>query len=96
LIGGLLLQLFSRWYNVLKQTTFVAIQGMNTLVCEQKSQLSRLVCNMQMRTNVEGPMTAQEHARLFPPTEEEQALVGGFFHSNTSFVTREKIAEAIE
>ena len=78
------------------ETTFVAIQGMNTLVCEQKTLLSRLVCDMQMCTNVEGPMTAQDHARLFPPTEEEQALVAGFFHSNTFYVTRAKIVEAIE
>ena len=69
---------------------------MNTLVCEQKSQLSKLVCDMQLRTNVEGPMTPQDHARLFPPTEEEQALVSEFFHLNTFFVTREKTSEAIE
>ena len=48
---------------------------MNTLACEQKEQFSKLLCDMQVRTNVEGgPMTAQDHARLFPPTPEEQAL----------------------
>jgi hypothetical protein len=78
------------------EATFIAIQGMNTLVCEQKSQLSKLVCDMQVRTNVEGPMTAREHALLFPPTLEEQALVSEFFYANLYYVTCVKTAEAIE
>ncbi|KAI2492556.1 hypothetical protein MHU86_22007 [Fragilaria crotonensis] len=78
------------------ETTFVKIQGMNTLVCEQKSQLSRLVYDLQARTNVNGPMTAEDHARLFPPTVEEQALVSEFFFYNSYYVTRIKTAEAIE
>ena len=41
------------------EAAFVSIQGMNTLVCEQKSLLSKLLCDMQSRTNVEGPKTAQ-------------------------------------
>jgi hypothetical protein len=48
------------------ETTFEKIHGMNTLVCEQKSQFSRLVYNMQVQTNVEGPMTAQDRACPFP------------------------------
>ncbi len=51
---------------------------------------------MQVRTNVEGPMTAQDHARLFPPMLEEQALVSAFFFYNSYFVTHVKTAEAIE
>ena len=51
---------------------------------------------MQVQTNVEGPMTAQDHARLFPPMLEEQALVSAFFFYNSYFVTRVKTAEAIE
>jgi hypothetical protein len=78
------------------ELTFVSVQGLNTLVCEQKSQLSKLLCDMQVRTNVEGPMTAQDHARLFPPMLEEQALVSAFFFYNSYFVTHVKTAEAIE
>ncbi len=74
----------------------MSVQGLNTLVCEQKSQLSKLLCDMQVRTNVEGPMTAQDHAHLFPPTLEEQALVSEFFFYNSCFVTRVKTGEAIE
>ncbi|KAI2500302.1 hypothetical protein MHU86_14182 [Fragilaria crotonensis] len=74
----------------------IATDGMNTLVCEQKSQLSRLVYDLQARTNVNGPMTAEDHARLFPPTVEEQALVSEFFFYNSYYVTRIKTAEAIE
>jgi hypothetical protein len=55
------------------EATFISVQGMNTLVCEQKEQFLKLLCDMQVRTNVEGPMTAQGHARLFPLTPEEQA-----------------------
>jgi len=78
------------------EATFISVQGMNTLVCEQKEQFSKLLCDMQVRTNVEGPMTAQDHARLFPPTPEEQALVSEFFFYNSYFVTRVKTAEAME
>ncbi len=58
--------------------------------------MSKLLCDMQVRTNVEGPMTAQDHARLFPPTLEEQALVGESFFFNLCNVTHIKIAEARE
>ena len=51
---------------------------------------------MQVQTNVEGPMTAQDHACLFPLTPEEQALVSEFFFYNSYFVTRIKTAEAME
>jgi hypothetical protein len=70
------------------ELTFKSVQGLNTLVCEQKSQLSKLLCNMQVHTNVEGPMTAQDHARLFPPTLEEQAIVSEFFFYISYFVAR--------
>ena len=78
------------------ESTFVSVQGLNTLVCEQKSQSSKLLCNMQVRTNVECPMTAQDHSRLFPLTLEEQALVSEFFFYNSYNVTRVKTAEAME
>jgi hypothetical protein len=51
---------------------------------------------MQVQTNVEGPMTAHDHARLFPPTPEEQALVSEFFFYSSNVVTRIKTAEAME
>jgi hypothetical protein len=76
------------------ETTVVKIQGMNTLMCEQKSQLSRLVYDMQARTNVEGVMTAQDRARFFPPTV-EQLLLSDFFYYNSYYVTRVKTAETI-
>ena len=57
------------------EATFISVQGTNTLVCEQKERFSKLLCDMQVRTNVEGPMTAQDHACPFPPMPEEQALV---------------------
>jgi hypothetical protein len=78
------------------KATFIAVKGMNTLMCEQKSQLSKLVSDMQNRANIEGPMIAQDHARLFPPTLEEQALLSEFFYYNLYYVTRVKTAEAIE
>jgi hypothetical protein len=78
------------------EATFTALQGMNTLVCEQKSQLSKLVYDLQNRTCIDGPMTAQDRARLFPPTPEEQLLLSEFFFYNSYYVTRVKTAEAIE
>jgi hypothetical protein len=78
------------------EATFMSFQGMNTLVCEQKEQLWKLLCDMQVRTNVEGPMTTQDHACLFPPTPEEQALVSEFLFYNSYVVTRVKTAEAME
>jgi hypothetical protein len=51
---------------------------------------------MQVRTNVKGPITAQDHAPLFPSTLEEQALVSKFFFYNSYYFTRVKAAEAIE
>ena len=41
------------------ETTFIAVRGMNTLVCEQKLQLSKLaLCDVQNQTKIEGrPMT---------------------------------------
>ena len=35
--------------------------------------------NMQMRTNVEGPMNADDRACLFPTAEEKQIAVDMFF-----------------
>ena len=61
------------------ESTFCAVQEMNTLVCEQRAQLTKLVHDMQMRQNVEGPMNADGRARLFPATEEEQIAVDRFF-----------------
>ena len=78
------------------EATFISVQGMNTLVCEQKEQFLKLLCDMQVRTNVEGPMTTQDHACLFPPTPEEQALVSEFLFYNSYVVTRVKTAEAME
>ena len=61
------------------ESTFCAVQGMNTLVCEQRAQLTKLVHDMQMRTNVQGPMNADDRARLFPAAEEEQIALDRFF-----------------
>ena len=47
------------------ESTFCAVQGMNTLVCEQRAQLTKLVHDVQMRTNVQMPMNADDRARLF-------------------------------
>jgi hypothetical protein len=41
-------------------------------------------------------MTAQDHAHLFLPTLQEQALVSEFFFYNSYYGTRVKTAEAIE
>jgi hypothetical protein len=78
------------------EATFIAVQCMNTLMCEQKSQSSKLVSDMQNRANIEGPITAQVHARLFPPMLEDQALLSEVFYYNLYYVTRVKTAEAIE
>jgi hypothetical protein len=75
---------------------FVAVQGMNTLMCKQQSQLSKLVSDMQKRASIEGPMTAQDHACLFPTMPEERALVSEFIYNNLHYVTRVKTAEGIE
>ncbi len=74
------------------EATFIAVQGMNTLMCKQKSQLSKLVSDIQNRANIEGPMTAQDHACLFPPTLEEQALLSAFFYPicTMSLVSRQQ------
>ena len=56
-------------------------------MCEQKSQLLA-------RTYVKGLMTAQDRARLFPPTVEEQLLLSEFFYYNSYYGTRVKTAEA--
>ena len=74
------------------ELTFVSVQGLNTVVWLQKSQLSKLLCDMQVPTNVEGPMTAQDHAHLFPPALEEQAHVSEFFFYSSYFVSRLKTA----
>jgi hypothetical protein len=39
-------------------------------------------------------MTAQDRARLFPPTVEEQLLLSEFFYYNSYYGTRVKTAEA--
>ena len=65
------------------ESTFRAVQGMNTLVCEQRAQLTKLVHDIEMRTNVEGPMNADDRARLFSATEEEQIAVDRFFFPTT-------------
>ena len=51
---------------------------------------------MQARRNVEGPMTAQDRARLVPPTVEEQLLLSEFFYYRSYYVSRVKTAEAME
>jgi hypothetical protein len=66
------------------------------IMCKRKSQLSKLVSDMQNRANIDGPMTAQDHARLFPPMLEEQALLSDFSYYNLYYVTCVKTAEAIE
>ena len=69
------------------ESTFCAVQGMNTLVCEQRAQLTKLVHDMQMRTNVQGPMNADDRARLFPAAEEEEQIaLDRFFFSTTSML----------
>ena len=74
------------------ESTFCAVQGMNTLVCEQRAQLTKLVHDMQMRTNVQGPMNADDRTRLFPAAEEEQIALDSFFFPTTStlLVTRQQ------
>ena len=57
---------------------------MNTLVCDQRVQLTKLVHDMQMRTNVQGSMNADDRARLFPAAEEEQIALDRFFFPTTS------------
>jgi hypothetical protein len=81
---------------MLKQRSLQCKQGMNTLMCEQKSQLSKLVGDMQSWANIEGSMTAKDHALLFPPMPEEQALLSEFFYYNLYYVTHVKTAEAIK
>jgi hypothetical protein len=41
-------------------------------------------------------MIPQDHACLFQPMPEEQALLSEFFYYNLCYVTRVKTAEAIE
>ena len=78
------------------EATFFAVQGMNTLMHEQEAKLSKLESHVQNQANIEGPMTDQDHARLFPPMLEEQALLSEFFYYNLYFVTCVKTAEAIK
>jgi hypothetical protein len=42
------------------EITFSAMQGMKTLVCEQRQLLTTLAHDIQARCNIEGPMTNEE------------------------------------
>jgi hypothetical protein len=42
------------------EQTFIALQGMNTLVSDQRKELSKLANDLQHRVNIEGPLTEEE------------------------------------
>jgi hypothetical protein len=75
------------------EKTFVALQGMNTLLCEQRKVLSKLSNDLQQRANIEGSLTQDEMQRFAAALQESQShesMIDNFC------VKREKILEAID
>ena len=76
------------------EKTFVTLQGTNTLVCEQRKELSKLAHDLQQRKNIEGPMTQDEIESLAGTGQENPS------HScimmDKYCVKRHKIIEAID
>jgi len=54
------------------EETFVALQGMNTLVCEQAQQLTRLQTDIMMRCNIQGPLSDHEKVAYLDDLSEDQ------------------------
>ena len=57
------------------ETTFAAVQGLNTLVCEQREQFAKLARDIHLSTKVKGPLTAMEKAEVQQRQAEGKAFV---------------------
>ena len=75
------------------EITFKSLQGLNTLVCEQRQQLSKLEQDIIARCNIHGPTTAEEKTAF------EQALQQNPKHGflmEDYYVTNQRVCDAID
>ncbi len=75
------------------EITFKSLQGLNTLVCEQRQQLSKLERDIIARCNIHGPTTAEEKTAF------EQALQQNPKHGFSMedyYVTSQRVCDAID
>jgi hypothetical protein len=75
------------------EITFKSLQGMNTLVCEQRQQLLKLEMDIIARCNIHGPMTAEEKD-TFNQALQQNPKHG--FSREDYCVTSQKIRAAID
>lgn len=75
------------------EKTFVAMQGMKTLVCEQRNLLTKLQHDIKMRCRVKGPMTDEEIVAFSNEVQNDPCY--GFQMGDYS-VTKQKALEAID
>lgn len=59
------------------EKTFAAVQGLNTLVCEQRGQFAKLARDIRSSTKVKGPLTGTEKAEIDVRSIEGKAFVNG-------------------
>jgi hypothetical protein len=75
------------------EKTLASLQGMNTLVCEQRRELSRLMCDLMERGHIKGPLTSEEIQAFTVAVEENPRhgiIIDGFC------VKQESLIEAID
>jgi hypothetical protein len=75
------------------EITFKSLQGMSTLVCEQRQQLSKLERDIIARCNIRGPMTTEEK-NTFNQALQQNPKHG--FSMEDYFVTSQQISAAID
>lgn len=75
------------------ERTFLAMQGMKTLVCEQRQFLQKLEHDIKSRCNIKGPMTNEERDTFSNAIENDTSH--GFLLQNYSVKKRE-MADSID
>ena len=75
------------------EKTFVGLQGMNTLVCEQRQQLKNLQQDLMARCNIKGPMTEREREEKL---NERTTIKHTVFVRGEYYAERDHTREAID
>mgnify|MGYP003321281629 CR=1 FL=1 len=74
------------------EKTFISLQGLNTLVCEQRKQLSQLGTDIMSRCNIKGPISVEEELEF--KAQLQQKPLHGFILGRYC-VSQKEIVDAI-